>query len=79
MDVAVVSRGGCIYVDSTYSALNLLMEYIELNNCIVRADGGGIYLIASDRQQIFTIKNSLITNCYGLSGTSIKVKFDDRT
>ncbi|CAD8119529.1 unnamed protein product [Paramecium sonneborni] len=79
LDVAVVSRGGCIYIDSTYSQLNLLMEYMELSNCIARADGGGIYLITSDRQQLFTIKNSFISNCYGLSGTSIKIKFDDRT
>ncbi|CAD8198753.1 unnamed protein product [Paramecium octaurelia] len=76
---AVVSRGGCIYVDSTSSSLNLLLENMDLSNCIARADGGGIYVIASDRQQLFTLKNSIISNCYGLSGTSVKVKFDDRT
>lgn len=46
---AVVSRGGCIYIDSTYSSLNLSLNNMELSNCIVRADGGGIYLTASDR------------------------------
>ncbi|CAD8089599.1 unnamed protein product [Paramecium primaurelia] len=79
MNGAVVSRGGCIYIDSTYSSLNLLLDNMELSNCIARADGGGIYLTASDRQQLFTFQNSIISNCYGLSGTSIKVKFDDRT
>lgn len=46
---AVVSRGGCIYIDSTSSSLNLLLENMDLSNCIARADGGGIYMIASDR------------------------------
>ncbi|CAD8202516.1 unnamed protein product [Paramecium octaurelia] len=79
MDGGVVSRGGCIYVDSTYSQLNMLLENMELKGCIARADGGGIYVTASDRQQQFTIRSSSISNCYGLSGTSIKVKFDERT
>lgn len=50
MDGGVVSRGGCIYVDSTYSQLNMLLENMDLRECIVRADGGGIYVTASDRQ-----------------------------
>ncbi|CAD8199978.1 unnamed protein product [Paramecium pentaurelia] len=79
MNGGVVSRGGCIYVDSTYSQLNMLLENMELKGCIARADGGGIYVIASDRQQQFTMRSSIISNCYGLSGTSIKVKFDERT
>jgi len=49
MNGGVVSRGGCIYVDSTYSQLNMLLENMELKGCIARADGGGIYVIASDR------------------------------
>lgn len=49
MNGAVVSRGGCMYIDSTYSSLNLLLDNMELINCIARADGGGIYLTASDR------------------------------
>lgn len=49
MNGAVVSRGGCMYVDSTYSELNMIMENMELKSCIARADGGGIYVTASDR------------------------------
>ena len=49
MNGAVVSRGGCIYVDSTYSQLNMILENMNLKGCIARADGGGIYVAASDR------------------------------
>ena len=49
MNGAVVSRGGCMYVDSTFSELNMIMENMELKSCIARADGGGIYVTASDR------------------------------
>lgn len=49
MNGAVVSRGGCMYIDSTYSNLNMLMENMELKGCVARADGGGIYVTASDR------------------------------
>jgi hypothetical protein len=31
------------------------MENMEMSNCIVRADGGGVYLISSDRASSLTI------------------------
>lgn len=48
LDNNVVSRGGCMYIDSTASKLQMTLNNIELKDCFARGEGGGIYLDSFD-------------------------------
>lgn len=48
LDGSVVSRGGCVYLDSLSSEMNMTFDSVRFQDCSVRADGGGIYVITSD-------------------------------
>ncbi|CAD8095274.1 unnamed protein product [Paramecium sonneborni] len=76
---AVSSRGGCLYVDSMASQLDMKILNTELKDCFTRGEGGGIFLISYDKQQNFRIQDSIISNCYALSGLAIKTLFYSKT
>ncbi|CAK88462.1 unnamed protein product (macronuclear) [Paramecium tetraurelia] len=75
----VSSRGGCVYIDSMASELDMKIENAEFKDCFTRGEGGGIFLVSYDKKQQFTIQDSTITNCYALSGLAIKTLFYSRT
>ena len=79
LDGSVVSRGGCMYIDSTGSELQMTLSNSDFRDCFARGDGGGIYVESFDQKQFFSITDSTIANCYALGGMALKVKFDDRT
>lgn len=42
------SRGGCMYINSGESNLNMRISNVSMEDCSVRAEGGCIYLHTSD-------------------------------
>lgn len=57
----------------------MIISESDFRDCYSRGEGGGIYLEVYDKKATFLIKNSIISNCYSLSGVSLKVTFNDRT
>ncbi|CAD8178109.1 unnamed protein product [Paramecium octaurelia] len=76
---AVQSSGGCLYIDSMASQLDMKIQSSEFSDCFTRGEGGGIYLISYDKHQQFTVEDSELKNCYALSGLAIKTVFYSRT
>lgn len=46
---AVSSRGGCLYIDSMASDLDMVIENADFKDCFTRGEGGGIFLISYDK------------------------------
>ncbi|CAD8097272.1 unnamed protein product [Paramecium sonneborni] len=76
---AISSKGGCLYIDSMASELDMKILNTHLKNCFTRGGGGAIFLVSYDKQQNFRIEDSLISNCYALNGLAIKTIFHSRT
>ncbi|CAK90140.1 unnamed protein product (macronuclear) [Paramecium tetraurelia] len=76
---AVSSSGGCLYIDSMASQLDMKIQSSEFSHCFTRGEGGGIYLMSYDKRQQFMIEDSELNNCYALSGLAVKTVFYSRT
>ncbi|CAD8210428.1 unnamed protein product [Paramecium pentaurelia] len=76
---AVSSRGGCLYIDSMASQLDMEILGSQFYDCFTRGEGGGIFLMSYDKQQQLKIQNSELKNCYALSGLAVKTLFYSRT
>lgn len=46
----VSSRGGCVYIDSMASELDMKIENAEFKDCFTRGEGGGIFLVSYDKK-----------------------------
>lgn len=44
------SKGGCLYIDSSNSGIDLTITSVVMDNCVTRTEGGCIYLNPSTQQ-----------------------------
>ncbi|CAD8063527.1 unnamed protein product [Paramecium sonneborni] len=69
------SNGGCLYIDSSKSKLNLIIDRVDMQECVTRIDGGCLYLNPSTYQSSVDISNSKFTNCQGLKTSGLYMPF----
>ncbi|CAD8105803.1 unnamed protein product [Paramecium sonneborni] len=70
------SKGGCLYVDSRASQLNMTIIQSNFEDCVSRQEGGAIYILSLQSQQQLFIQDSSFSNCLSLSGTILKLTYD---
>ena len=46
----IKSRGGCLFIDSMASKLDMNIMNVDLNECYTRGEGGGIFLMSYDKE-----------------------------
>lgn len=51
-----LSNGGCLYIDSSGSFLNVQLNQVKMNNCVTRSEGGCIYFNPSTLESTVIIQ-----------------------
>ncbi|CAD8128288.1 unnamed protein product [Paramecium sonneborni] len=69
------SNGGCLYIDSSNSKLSLIIDRVEMQECVTRLDGGCLYINPSTYQSSVDISNSKFISCLGLKTSGIYMPF----
>ncbi|CAD8097570.1 unnamed protein product [Paramecium primaurelia] len=76
LDSTIDSKGGCFYVDSKASQLNMTIINTNFEDCVSRQEGGAIYILSHQSQQQVLIQDTSFYNCFSLSGNILKVIYD---
>ncbi|CAK60023.1 unnamed protein product (macronuclear) [Paramecium tetraurelia] len=76
LDSTIGSKGGCLYIDSKESKLNMTIIDTNFEDCFSRQEGGAIYVLSFQSQQQILIQETTFSNCFALSGAIFKVIYD---
>lgn len=60
------TSGGCLYINSLYSSLSMIMNNITMTNGLARNKGGCIYIDPSLSSQSVEISDSIFIGCQSL-------------